>query len=60
MRLVGFITVPASVRLIRETGREPLIALAIAPARSPPATVNGQELVGLEDECDAIPGIDFE
>ena len=36
VRLVGFITEPATVRQILEHVGEPTIAPAIAPARSPP------------------------
>ncbi len=49
MRLVGFITEPATVRQILEHLGEPTSAPAIAAARSPPLEMKiGQELVAPE------------
>ncbi len=45
MRLIVFITVPASVRQIRAHAGELTTALAIVPARSPPMEVNAQQLI---------------
>ena len=49
VRLVGFITEPATVRQILEHVGEPTIAPVIAPARSPPLEMKiGQELAAPE------------
>ena len=59
MRVVGFITEPATVRQILEHVGEPATAPAIAPARSPPVEVNGQQLIALE-AVEAIPELEFD
>ena len=59
MRLVGFITEPATVRHILEHVGEPASAPAIAPARSPPVAVNGQQLTAPE-AVEAIPELEFD
>ena len=59
VRLVGFITEPATVRQILEHVGEPAIAPAIAPARSPPVAVNGQQLIAPE-AVEAIPELEFD
>ena len=59
MRLVGFITEPATVRHILEHVGEPASAPAIAPARSPPVEANAQQLMGPE-AVEAIPELEFD
>ncbi len=61
MRLVGFITEPATVRQILEHVGEPTSAPAIAPARSPPLeTKIGQELAAPKAVFEAIHGLEFD
>ena len=61
MRLVGFITEPATVRQILEHVGEPTSAPAIAPARSPPLEMKiGQELAAPEAVFEAIPELEFD
>ena len=59
VRLIGFITEPATVRQILEHVGEPASAPAIAPARSPPVAVNGQQLTAPE-AVEAIPELEFD
>ena len=57
MRLVGFITEPATVRQILEHEGES----AIAPARSPPLEMEfGQQLDAPEAVLEAIPDLEFD
>ncbi len=58
--LVGFIIQPATVWQILEHVGEPTIAAAIAPARSPPLELNGQQLATPEAALEAIPEIEFD
>ncbi len=61
MRLVGFITEPATVRQILEHVGEPTIAPAIAPARSLPLEMKiGQVLAAPEAVREAIPELEFD
>ena len=61
MRLVGFITEPATVRQILKDVGEPTSAPAIAAARSPPLEMKfGQQLVAPEAVFEAIPELDFD
>ena len=59
VRLVGFITEPATVRQILAHVGEPTTAPAIAPARSPPVEANAQQLMGPE-AVEAIPELEFD
>ena len=59
MRLVGFITEPATVRQILEHAGEPASAPAIAPARSPPVEANAQQL-NAPEAVEAIPELEFD
>ena len=60
MRLVGFITEPATVRQILEHVGEPASAPAIGPARSPPLEMKiGQELAAPEAVSEAISELEF-
>ena len=60
MRLVGFITEPATVRQILEHLGEPTSAPAIAPARLPPLEMKiGQELAAPKAVFEAIHGLEF-
>ena len=59
MRLVGFITEPATVRQILAHAGEPTTAPAIAPTRSPPVEANAQQLMGPE-AVEAIPELEFD
>ena len=59
VRLVGFITEPATVRQILEHVGEQASAPAIAPARSPPVEANAQQLMGPE-AVEAIPELEFD
>ena len=59
MRLVGFITEPATVRQILEHVGEQASAPAIAPARSPPVEANAQQLMGPE-AVELIPELEFD
>ena len=59
VRLIGFITVPATVRQILVHVGAPTTAPAIAPARSPPVEVNAQQLIAPE-AVEAIPELEFD
>ena len=59
VRLIGFITEPATVRQILAHAGEATTAPAIAPARSPPVEVNAQQLIGPE-AVEAIPELEFD
>ena len=59
IRLVGFITEPATVRQILEHVGEPTIALAITPARSPPLEMKiGQRLGAPQAVFGSIPELE--
>ena len=60
MHLVRFSPVPAPVRQIMEHVGERTTELAIAPARSPPVLVNGQQLAAPEGVFEAIPELEFD
>ena len=60
VHLVGFITEPATVRQILEHVGERTTAPVIAPARSPPLALNGQQLAAPEWVFEAIPELEFE
>jgi hypothetical protein len=61
VRLVGFITEPATVRQILEHVGEPTSAPAIAPARSPPLEMEfAQRLAAPEAVFEAIPELEFD
>ena len=61
VRLVGFITEPATVRQILEHVGEPTSAPAIASARSPLLEMNiGQELIAPVAVFEAIPEVEFD
>ena len=61
MRLVGFITEPATVRQILEHVGEPTSAPAIGPARSPPLEMEfAQRLAAPEAVFEAIPVLEFD
>ncbi len=59
MRLIGFITEPATVRQILAHVGEPTTAPAIALARSPPVEANAQQLIAPE-AVETIPDIEFD
>ena len=59
MRLIGFITEPATVRQILAHAGKPTIALATAPARSPPVEANAQQLIAPE-AIEAVPELEFD
>ena len=59
VRLVGFITEPATVRQILAHVGEPTSAPAIAPARSPPVEVSAQQLIAPE-AVKAIAELEFD
>ena len=59
VRVVGFITEPATVRQILAHVGEPTTAPAIALARSPPVEANAQQLMGPE-AVEAIPELEFD
>ena len=59
VRLIGFITVPATVRQILVHVGAPTTAPTIAPARSPPVEVNAQQLSATE-AVEAIPELEFD
>ncbi len=59
MRLIGFITEPATVRQILAHVGEPTTAPALAPARSPPGKANAQLLIAPE-AVEAIPKLEFD
>ena len=58
--MVGFITEPATVRQILKHVGERTTAPAIAPARSPPLALNGQQLAAPEGVFEAIPELEFD
>ena len=60
VRLVGFITELATVRQILEHVGERTTAPAIAPGRSPPLALNGQQLAAPEWVFEAIPELEFD
>ncbi len=61
VRLVGYITEPATVRQILEHVGEPTSAAAIAPARSPLLELKiRQELAAPEAVFEAIPVLEFD
>ena len=61
VRLVGFITEPATVRQMLERVGEPTSAPAIALARSPPLEMKiGQELAAPEAVFEEIPELEFD
>ena len=60
MHLVGFNTEPAPVRQRLEHVGERTTAPAIAPARSPPLALNGQQLAAPEWVFEAIPELEFD
>ena len=61
IRLVGFITEPATVRQLLEHVGEPTSAPAIAPARSPPLEMEfAKRLAAPEAEFEAIPELEFD
>ncbi len=61
MRLIGFITEPATVWQILEHVGEPTIAPVSAPARSPPLEMKiGQELAAPEAVFEAISELEFD
>ncbi len=59
VRLICFITEPATVRQILEQVGEAVMAPAIAPARSPPMEANAQQLIAPE-AVEAIPELEFD
>ena len=59
VRLIGFITEPATVRQILAYVGEPTSAPAIAPTRSPPVDANAQQLIAAE-AVEAIPELEFD
>ncbi len=59
VRLIGFITEPATVRQILAHVGEPTTAPALAPARSPPVEADAQQLIAPET-VEAIPEIEFD
>ena len=61
VRLVGYITEPATVRQILEHVGEPSSALAIAPARAPPLEQEwAQRLAAREAVFEAIHELEFD
>ena len=54
------VTEPAPVRQILEHIGERTAAPAIAPARSPPLAMNGQQLAASEGVFEAIPELEFD
>ena len=60
VHLVGFITKPATVRQIPEHVGERRTAPVIAPVRSPPLALNGQQLAAPEGVFEAIPKLEFD
>ncbi len=59
MRLIGFITEPATVRQVLAHAVEPTTAPTLAPARSPPVEANAQQLITPE-LVEAIPELEFD
>ena len=60
MRAVGFSPEPALVRQILEHIGERTTAPVIAPARSPPLAMNGQQLTAPEGVFELIPELEFD
>ena len=60
VHLVGYITEPAPVRQILEHVGERTTAPVIAPARSPPLAMNGQQLAAPEGVFEVIPELEFD
>ena len=60
MHRVGFITEPLTVRQILEHVGERTTAPAIAPARSPPLLMKGQQLAAPEGVFETIPELEFD
>ena len=60
VHVVGFITEPATVRQILEHVGERTTAPAIAPARSPPLAMNGEQLAAPRWVFEAIPELEFD
>ena len=60
VRLVGFITEPATVRQILEHVGERTSGPVIVPARLPPLALNGQQLDAPECGFEAISELEFE
>ena len=60
VHLVGFITEPAPMRQILEHVGERTTAPVIAPARSPPLALNGQQLAAPEAVFSAMPELEFD
>ena len=60
MHIAGFITEPAPVRQLLEHTGERTTAPAIAPARSPPLALNGEQLAAPEWVFEAIPELEFD
>ena len=60
VHLVGFITELATVRQILEHVGERTTAPLIAPARSPPLAMNGEQLAAPEWVFEAIPELEFD
>ena len=60
VHVVGFITEPATMRQILEHVGERTTAPAIAPARSPPLAMNGEQLAAPEWVIEAIPELEFD
>ncbi len=59
VRLIAFITEPATVRQILKHASAPTTAPALAPAGSPAVRVNAQQLIGPE-AVEAIPKLEFD
>ncbi len=59
VRLICFITEPATVRQILAYVGEPTSAPALAPARSPPVEANAQQLIAPE-AVEATPELEFD
>ena len=59
LRLIGFITEPATVRQILAHAGEPTKVPAIAPTRSPPVEADAQQLIAPE-AVEAIPELEFD
>ena len=60
MHVVGFNTEPATVRQILQHVGERTTAPLIAPARSPPLAMNGEQLAAPEWVFEAIPELEFD
>ena len=60
VHIVGSTTDPAPIRQILEHGCERTTAPQIAPARSPPLALNGQQLAAPELVFEVIPELEFD